>query len=63
MGLNNISISFLPKYQLLLGLNIIMHETFDMKTESEYDGIDIEFGVGILLLTITVLKKKKGATQ
>jgi hypothetical protein len=63
MGLNNISISFLPKYQLLLGLNVIMHETFDMKTESEYDGIDVEFGIGILLLTVTILRKKKGATK
>ena len=58
MRLHSINIKFFPKYQLLLGFNVLMHETVDMKENIKYDGIDIEFGIGLILLTITVLKKR-----
>lgn len=62
MGIHKLSFSLFPKYQFLLGLNIIMHETFDVKTEEAYDGMDVEIGLGILLFTISILTKKKGAS-
>ena len=58
MRLHSINIKFFPKYQLLLGFNVLMHETVDMKENIKYDGVDIEFGIGLILLTITVLKKR-----
>lgn len=58
MRLHSINIKFFPKYQLLIGFNVLMHETVDMKKDIKYDGVDIEFGIGLILLTITVLKKR-----
>lgn len=60
MKLAKVDLTFFPKYQFLLGCNIYMHETMDMKKEERYDGIDIEIGLGILILTISLLSKKKG---
>lgn len=61
MSIHKINLKFFSKYNCLLGLNIFMHETFSMETEEAYDGIDIELGIGIAILTISLLKKRKGA--
>lgn len=58
MSIHDVRLSFFPKYQFLLGLHFLAHETFDMKDEQSYDGIDIEVGIGIIVLTITILKRK-----
>lgn len=58
MSIHDVRLSFFPKYQFLLGINFLSHETFDMKDEQAYDGMDIELGVGIIVLSITILKRK-----
>lgn len=58
MRIERFTFKFVPKYQLLIGLNVMMHETFDIKEEQAYDGVDIEFGLGLFILTIVLLKKK-----
>jgi hypothetical protein len=58
MGIQDIRLKFLPKYQILIGINVNVIQTFETSTEKYYDGVDIEVGIGILLFSITILNKK-----
>ena len=49
------------KYQFLIGASINMCETFEISTEKTYDCVDIQLGIGILLLTVTLTYKKQGS--
>lgn len=61
MSLQTITLKFFPKYQFLIGLNIQMHKTHSLEDEQVYDGIDIELGIGLLVFSLTILRKEKGA--
>lgn len=50
-----------PKYQFLIGASVHMCETFEISTEKTYDSVDIQIGIGILLLTATLIFKKEGS--
>lgn len=59
----NMKIKFklFPKYQFLVGVSVTMCETFEISTEKTYDSVDIQIGIGVLLLTATLTYKKKGS--
>lgn len=57
----NFNFKLFPKYQFLIGASVNMCETFEISTEKTYDSVDIQLGAGILLLTITLVFKKKGS--
>lgn len=61
MGIHRIQLRFFPKFQFLLGLHVQMHEIISMENNEAYDGVDIELGIGILVFSVT-LAKKKGAS-
>lgn len=50
-----------PKYQFLFGVSVHMCETYEISTEKTYDSVDIQVGIGILLLTTTLTYKKQGS--
>ena len=61
MHIHAINFKFFPKYQFLFGVNMYMHQTHSLEDNKVYSGIDFELGIGLFVLTIEVLKKKKGA--
>lgn len=56
-----INFKLFPKYQFLIGASVTMCETYEISTEKTYDSIDIQLGLGIFLISATLVFKKKGS--
>jgi len=61
MGIEKIKLQFFPKHDFLVGLNVESVMTFDMSNQDEYDGWNVKLGIGVVLFTVSILKKRKGA--
>lgn len=57
----DIRFKLFPKYHFLVGLNVIACETIEMSTEKRYDSFEVEIGIGIVLLSVSLYFNKKGS--
>jgi hypothetical protein len=57
----DIRLKFFPKYHFLVGFNVMACETIETSTDKRYDSFEVELGIGIVLLSISLYFNKKGS--
>lgn len=55
----NFKFKFFPQYQFLFGINVHMCETFEISTEKTYDTVEIDIGLAVFVLSVSIITRKK----